>query len=68
MPVVAHLAETKISAADLATLEVGDIITTEHKIDEPMIVRIDGAPHFLARSGVCNGRKAIRIERPIADR
>ncbi len=66
-PVVAQLAETKISYADLETLEVGDIITTEHKIDEPVILRIDGAPHFLARSGVCSGRKAIRIERPIAD-
>ncbi len=65
---MAQLAETKISAADLETLEVGDLITTEHKVDEPVIVRIDGAPHFLARSGVCSGRKAIRIERPIADR
>ena len=68
VPVVAHLAETKISAADLANLEVGDIITTEQRVDEPIIVRIDGAPHFLARSGVCNGRKAIRIERPITPR
>lgn len=65
VPVIAQLAETKISAAELETLSVGDVITTEHQIDEPVIVRIDGAPHFLARSGVCSGRKAIRIERPI---
>jgi flagellar motor switch protein FliM len=66
VPVVAELTTTKIRTADLAGLEVGDIITTEQKVDEPIVIRIDGAPHFLARSGACNGRKAIRIVKPLA--
>jgi flagellar motor switch protein FliM len=61
----AQLNASKISAADLATLEIGDLIATDHKADEPVTICIDGVPRFLGRLGALAGRKAVRIESTI---
>jgi flagellar motor switch protein FliM len=62
---VVHLAETKISPADLANLSAGDIIATEKRVDSPLVVRIDGSPKFHATGGTFEGRKAVQIDRPL---
>jgi flagellar motor switch protein FliM len=56
------LAETKISAGDLLGLRVGDIVTTDKDLREPLTVYVEGAARFRASPGVYKGRKAIRIE------
>ncbi len=56
------LAQTQISTSDLADLRIGDIITTEHRIDNPLTVTVDGVPKYLARPGAFEGNKAICIE------
>ena len=62
IPIIAELAPSKISAQDLATLEIGDIITTDHPAADPVILRVDGSPKFRARPISLGGRKAVRIE------
>jgi flagellar motor switch protein FliM len=46
---------------DIANLSVGDVIATEHRIDSPVIVNLEGEPKFLGRLGATAGRKAVQI-------
>jgi flagellar motor switch protein FliM len=63
---VAQLAETKINTGDLIGLRVGDIITTEKDVNTPIIISVEGLPKYHARPGAFKGRKAIRIDEPMA--
>ncbi len=63
--VAVHLADTKISSGDLIGLRVGDIITTEKDIHEPMTVTIEGYEKFRASPGAYKGRKAIEVQEQI---
>jgi flagellar motor switch protein FliM len=59
--VVVDLAETNISTADLISLRVGDIITTENDTQRPLVVSVEGKPKFHALPGAYKGRKAIEV-------
>jgi flagellar motor switch protein FliM len=63
--VVVDLAETNISTADLLSLRVGDIITTEKDVHHPLTVSIEGRPKFHAEIGAFKGRKAIQVTAPV---
>lgn len=63
--VVVDLAETNISASDLISLRVGDIIATEKDVERPLVVSIEGRPKFHAQPGAFKGRKAIQVIGPI---
>lgn len=60
------LADSKLRRRDLRDLTVGDIITTEHDVDAPMIVSVAGTPRFLAAPGILRNRTAFRVLEPIA--
>ncbi len=60
--IVAQLAVSKISTGDLIGLRVGDIITTEQDIRQPLLVQISGLNKYQGFAGAFKGRKAIRIE------
>ena len=45
-----HLAQTQIGTGDLIGLRVGDIITTEKDVHQPLIVSVEGVPKFRASS------------------
>jgi flagellar motor switch protein FliM len=64
--VVAQLAETKITTADLIGLRVGDIITTDNDIHAPLSVSVEGHAKFGAQAGCFKGRKAIQIVDSVA--
>jgi flagellar motor switch protein FliM len=55
----AILAETRITAGELADLCVGDVIATETATDSPATVSVDGVPRFLAKPGTYQGRRAV---------
>jgi flagellar motor switch protein FliM len=57
-----RLAQTHISAGELVGLKIGDIITTEKDIHNPLIVSVEGIPKFKAGPGAFKGRKAIVIQ------
>ncbi|HEX5103102.1 MAG TPA: flagellar motor switch protein FliM, partial [Pirellulaceae bacterium] len=61
---VVTLAESTISTGDLLGLRVGDIITTDKDLHQPLDVEIAGAPKFHASPGAFKGRKAIEIQSP----
>lgn len=63
--VVATLAKTRLSTSDMLSLRVGDIVTTEKDINEPIEVSVENASKFHARPGTIKGHKAIQIEKTI---
>jgi flagellar motor switch protein FliM len=59
--IVAELAHTRITTGDLIGLRVGDIITTEKDVREPLAIKVEGRPKLHASAGAYKGRKAIQI-------
>jgi flagellar motor switch protein FliM len=68
VPVIVRLAETKLTAEELASLAVGDVILTERDQQAGVEVVIGGSPLFAANPGLVKGHKAIRITRKIPRR
>ncbi len=62
---VARLRDVPLDSDEVASLAIGDVITTDHRADEPVIVAQDGVPRFVAKLGAWLGHKAIEIERAI---
>lgn len=62
---VVMLAHTKITTGDLLGLRVGDIITTDKDIHQPLDVAVQGTPKFHASAGAFKGSKAIRVENAV---
>ena len=60
-----RLAQTKIGTGELMSLRVGDIITTQKDVHQPVIVSVEGVPKFRAKLGAYKGHKAIMIESSI---
>jgi flagellar motor switch protein FliM len=62
---VATLASSRITTADLLSLRVGDIVTTEKDIRTPLDVSVEGVVKFRASPGAIKGQKAVQIEGPV---
>jgi flagellar motor switch protein FliM len=60
--IVVTLARSRIKTSDLLQLSVGDIITTEQEVKDPLEIAIQDVPKLVGRPGSLKGRKAIRIE------
>ena len=65
---VAELASVRITASELSSLRVGDIITTDTRVASPVTVTIDGTPRFHARPGAFKGRRALCLEERLETR
>lgn len=59
---VVTLARSSITTADLADLQVGDIITTDQDVHNRLEVAIEGVPKFTASPGALKGHKAVQVE------
>lgn len=62
---VARLATTRLTRDEIQNLAVGDVIVTECRETEPLTVLVDGVPRFVGTAGLVQGRKGVRIERPL---
>jgi flagellar motor switch protein FliM len=56
-----RLAQTRLSTGEMIGLRIGDIITTEKDVHQPVIVSVEGLPKFHAKPGCFKGRKAVMI-------
>ena len=59
--VVVTLARSTLRATDLLNLQVGDIVSTEKDVNEPLEVEIQGLVKFVAKAGALKGKKAIEL-------
>ncbi len=60
--IVVTLARSKIRTSDLLDLSVGDVITTEKEVRQPLELSIQNVPKFHTRAGAFKGKKAVQIE------
>ena len=52
---VAQLADTKISTGDLLGLRIGDVITTDKDVHDPLVLSVEGVPKFRGPPGAFKG-------------
>ncbi len=62
LKVDAVLCETKLDVYDLLTLQVNDVIPLNMAIDDNIDIRIGNNLWFDGKLGVCNNKKAVRID------
>lgn len=62
---VVYLAESKLTAAEVATLAVGDVIMTDCRCQNTLLVCVEGRPKFHGHAGLFQGQKAVRIGKAI---
>ena len=60
--IVVTLARSKIRTGDLLDLSVGDIITTEKEVSDPLELAVQEVPKYHASPGAFKGKKAVRID------
>jgi flagellar motor switch protein FliM len=59
--VVVELASTQMNARDILNLAVGDIITFEKKVTDPLLAKVEGIPKFFGSAGQVRNGKAFQI-------
>lgn len=62
---VVRLADTKLTTADLVSLQVGDVIMTEKPSTDALEIIVENRPLFVGFPGLFKGHKAVRISKPI---
>ena len=63
---VVGLADTRLSAQEIMSLSVGDVIMTEKGREQPLEVYVEGRPLFRGSAGFFKGHKAVQIATSIA--
>ena len=53
--------DTSASVKDIAYLQVGDVIQLQHRLDEPITVKVQSIPKFRASIGKKNMKYAVKI-------
>jgi len=66
--VIVTLAESKITTGELIGLRVGDVITTDKDVHQPLEIAVQGATKYHASAGAFKGRKAARVEGPLEEK
>ncbi|MCX7879853.1 MAG: flagellar motor switch protein FliM [Ignavibacteria bacterium] len=67
LPVVAELGRSSITAKELLELKAGDIIKLKNKITDEITIYIAGRRKFAGRPGMVDGKKAVKILRPLRE-
>lgn len=67
LPVIAELGKAAITVGELMELQVGDVIKLQKRINEEIEIIIAGKRKLAARPGSIEGKKAIRITRPLTE-
>ena len=61
LPLTTELGKGAMSVEDFLYLQVGDVISLDRKIDDPLIVKVGGIPKFTAQPGHLRNRMAVQI-------
>ncbi len=67
LPVVAELGKASITVKELLELKSGDVLKLNKRINEEIEVLIRGKRKLAGRPGTVEGKKAVRITRPLTD-
>ena len=61
VPLAVILARTKLKLRDFVSLQVGDVMTTDHKINNPIELLVAQRRKFVCRPGLFGKRRACQI-------
>lgn len=61
LPVRIELGISTITVSDLLSLEVGDVIQLDKKIEEPLIAYVDSKPKFYVQPGSVRNKIAVQV-------
>jgi flagellar motor switch protein FliM len=67
LPVIAELGKTSLTVTEILELKVGDVIKTSKRVTQEIEIIIAGKRKLAGRPGVVEGKKAVRIIRPLTD-
>jgi flagellar motor switch protein FliM len=67
LPVLAELGKAAISVRELLELQEGDVIKLSKRINQEIEIVIAGKRKLAARPGSVDGKKAVRITRPLVE-
>ncbi|NLL46715.1 MAG: flagellar motor switch protein FliM [Clostridiales bacterium] len=65
LEVTAFLDTCPMSLADIMHLQINDVVILNRRIDEDIIVEVEGIPWFTARIGEAHSKKAIKLVKAI---
>lgn len=63
LEVVGYTASTNVSMHQILNLKPGDIITTKKRINDDLLLTIDGKPKYMGNAGTFSKYRAFRIKR-----
>lgn len=61
IPLVAELGTSEITIEDFLNLNIGDVIQLDQNINDPVIVKIEGIPKYIAQTGKRGKKMAVQI-------
>jgi flagellar motor switch protein FliM len=61
--VTVELGRAMIKSGDLLNLQVGEVLTLDKDVNEPLVAMVEGVPKFRGRAGMHRGNKAFKVER-----
>ena len=61
IPITAYFEQTPATVADIANLQIGDVIKLNHPIDNPLTVKIHHIPKFKAMIGTMGQKYAMQV-------
>jgi flagellar motor switch protein FliM len=61
--VTVELGRAMIRSGDLLNLQVGEVLTLDKDVNEPLVAMVEGVPKFRGRAGMHRGNKAFKVER-----
>lgn len=59
---VVELASTRMPARNILALSVGDIITFNKKVSDPLMARVEGVPKLVGHAGLAGEIKAFQVQ------
>lgn len=65
LEITAYLDTCQMSLADIMHLQVNDVVILNRRIDEDIVVEVEGIPWFTARIGEAHSKKAIKLVKAI---
>jgi len=67
LPIIAELGKTSITVGELLSLRQGDILRLNKKVNQEIEIVISGRRKLAARPGSVDGKKAVRVMRPLKE-
>jgi flagellar motor switch protein FliM len=68
LPIIAELGKTSLTVKEILNLKEGDIIKLKKRVNHEIEVLISGKRKLAAKPGSVEGKKAVRITRPLKEK